>query len=120
MRRAAWKPGYAGDLVNTSCRGATRSTSARGANGCGQMQTGGEVVPSLHELCSRVINIDCYLSPKTICAAMDFAKAYNVPMLQQRIEVFATNAWAGVQAVHEPKVLQQGDHRPMLWAGLVC
>ena len=63
-------------------------------------------MPSLHELCSRVIS-DCYLTPKTVCEVMDFAKTYNVPMLQQRVEGFVTNAWAGVQEANDADTLRE-------------
>ena len=47
---------------------------------------------------------DGYLSPKNVCEVMDFAKAYNVLMLQRRVELFVCHAWAGVRlrAVHDP------------------
>lgn len=92
--------GYAGDLVAYRATAST-NTPEQGAEG----------VPSLHELCSRVVT-DCYLSPKTVCEVMDFAKSYNVPMLQRRVELFVCHAWAGVRAVHDPETLQQGDATP--------
>ena len=115
--------GNAGDLVPYR---AAVSTSApeqdaeQGAEPCAEPG-----VPSLHELCSRVIT-DCYLSPKTVCEVMDFATAYHVPMLQRRVEWFVRHAWAGVRAANDPERLRQGEHplppthlrRTRVW--LVC
>ena len=63
-------------------------------------------VPSLHELCSRVIS-DCLLTPKTVCEVMEFARTYNVPMLQRRVEAFVTSAWVGVQEVNDAETLRR-------------
>ena len=99
--------GYAGDLVAFRAA-AISSTPEQGAGSSSTPEQGAEGVPSLHELCSRVVT-DCYLSPKTVCEVMEFAKAYNVPMLQRRVELFVCHAWAGVRAVHDLETLQQGD-----------
>ena len=111
--------GYAGDLVPYR---AAVSTSAPEQ---GAEQGAEPGVPSLHELCSRVIT-DCYLSPKTVCEVMDFATAYHVPMLQRRVEWFVRHAWAGVRAANDPERLRQGEQplppthlrRTRVW--LVC
>lgn len=111
--------GYAGDLV-PYCAAAITSAPEQGAE-----QGAEQGVPSLHELCSRVIT-DCYLSPKTVCEVMDFAKAYHVPMLQRRVEWFVRHAWAGVRAANDPERLRQGEQalppahlrRARMW--LVC
>jgi len=115
--------GYAGDLVPYR---AAASTSAPEQDAEQDAEQGTEQgVPSLHELCSRVIT-DCYISPKTVCEVMDFAKAYHVPMLQRRVEGFVCHAWAGVRAANDPERLRQGEQalppahlrRARVW--LVC
>merc|ERR1711959_447734 len=69
--------GYAGDLVPYRAAASTCAPEQGAEQGAEQ---GGEPgVPSLHALCSRVIT-DCYLSPKTVCEVMDFAKAYLSPI----------------------------------------
>ena len=115
--------GNAGDLVPYR---AAVSTSAPEQDAEQDAEPGAEPgVPSLHELCSRVIT-DCYLSPKTVCEVMDFATAYHVPMLQRRVEWFVRHAWAGVRAANDPERLRQGEQplppthlrRTRVW--LVC
>ena len=98
--------GYAGDLVPYRAAASTSAPEQDAEQGAEQGTEQG--VPSLHELCSRVIT-DCYLSPKTVCEVMDFAKAYHVPMLQRRVEGFVCHAWAGVRAANDPERLRQGE-----------
>ena len=115
--------GYAGDLVPSRAAASTSAPEQDAEQGAEQGAEPG--VPSLHELCSRVIT-DCYLSPKTVCEVMDFAKAYHVPMLQRRVEWFVRHAWAGVRAANDPERLRQGEQplppthlrRTRVW--LVC
>ena len=115
--------GYAGDLVPYRAAASTSAPEQGAEQGAEQGEEPG--VPSLHELCSRVIT-DCYLSPKTVCEVMDFAKAYHVPMLQRRVEWFVRHAWAGVRAANDPERLRQGEQllppahlrRTRVW--LVC
>ena len=64
--------GYAGDLVPSRAAASTSAPEQGAEPGAEQGEEPG--VPSLHELCSRVIT-DCYLSPKTVCEVMDFATA---------------------------------------------